>query len=1178
MSSSVRTNPVLIAVCSGFIVGCSSGTGGSDVGEASDSAPTARAQVLNGAGANEFREGAEVFLTGKASEDVGGPIIDWRWRQTSGPSVRLLEVNAAGVSFTAPAVRESTALEFELAVEDSGGNVGTTNTRVTIVPGPDTDKFLSLDIRSGAAFDHFMAVAALREGAETGATPVPFRLSARAYIAYPPRSSPDSDCSLAARDFADGPPAVTSTGCRVEMLEDLTPAPLPDGGTGIAGAWPAGVTVPEEQPHETLSRAWNPRFALRIPHVDVREFSQRFIDAGRRHDLLDAFSADRLRLIVDVRLSANENQSDATLMIASLDDNLVRVIDPLSAGVPERLRVENSGTGLPTIAIVPQENLLASIEGRESALTSEVYYRTVDPGGTRTTLNDWLAQAGFTSDFSGTLLPEAVAGTGEFAHAVYLNNFDLGFGREMYARTDQYGNVFSFVNNYVSLENAIRRVDAFVTVVTEFSPLSDHADPSEKFVKFFTYIDDGSGDMRRVGSFDFDGRGQRWTPGNCTVCHLGVKPPGVSELVFDSACAERTDPACYAWPAENRDGEAIANGDLQSVFLPWDIDSLLFADTDPAILEAPVRFGGLTLSDELARLYGDYGRSSQEAQLKRLNQSAYRTIAGRPRFAPMQRLIEHWYGGVDVDGRLIGSYDDSVPVAGWRSGELVPDPENPGELLENPPAAERIYHAVFARHCRACHIALIHDTLRFDDYQKLIARRPFRGLYRTATMPGSRLTMDRFWVPQHGGQPPGEILAEHVAEVSGEPVQPAPGAAHAIFEGFDPPPRRGETLFLDAWASQFADRYLWDVSVPSGSKSALTGDETAHPMLVPDVPGRYVVGLTVNPGSENEDRTEAAIVVANKPPLATDLLFDMNVAASVTLHGSLVSGIVSDLDADELDFALSGPSPGSGNVAVDENGDFTYSFTGSAATAPIFDRFDYELRDPYGGTARASATILLVGATSGARPGAPILLAAEDSSVIAADDSDFSVTLRIVAADDDVGVVAYDVYRDGAILDSFDAAEPPGTEFTYRDSTAMPGRQHVYRLAARDSEGSGPLSDPISVRVIASLRSNILSGWGPAGGSVWRFSGCLDCHGAGGASPILSGSATAVYAALLSDRNAPSRRVIDDTMPWKSTLLCKALVTADPYGCRHFADDVFVRSDPRYRVIADWISAGAPDN
>src|SRR5262245_56948867 len=92
--------------------GCSSGSGGSDVGGHAAQAPTARVQVLNAGPSNTFREGADVLLTGKASEDSDGPPIAWRWRQTAGPRVRLLEANSTTVRFTAPHVTQRSDLAF----------------------------------------------------------------------------------------------------------------------------------------------------------------------------------------------------------------------------------------------------------------------------------------------------------------------------------------------------------------------------------------------------------------------------------------------------------------------------------------------------------------------------------------------------------------------------------------------------------------------------------------------------------------------------------------------------------------------------------------------------------------------------------------------------------------------------------------------------------------------------------------------------------------------------------------------------------------------------------------------------------------------------------------------------------------------------------------------------------
>ena len=141
--------------------------------------------------------------------------------------------------------------------------------------------------------------------------------------------------------------------------------------------------------------------------------------------------------------------------------------------------------GGPQIVWTTVDALLAATSDLESAHLAENYYRGIDPDrsvigrGKRETLNNWLCYAGFAGDdcleahndpaldspggrISITLRPEVVTGTDTddsvFAHATYLNNYDLGFGRDMYARVDKAtGYVYAFVNNYATLEGAIRK-------------------------------------------------------------------------------------------------------------------------------------------------------------------------------------------------------------------------------------------------------------------------------------------------------------------------------------------------------------------------------------------------------------------------------------------------------------------------------------------------------------------------------------------------------------------------------------------------------------------------------------------------------------------------------------------------------------------------------------------------
>lgn len=877
---------------------CSSGSFDSDVGEQPVLAPVARSQILNGGSSNVFREGAEVFLTGKDSEDEDGPIVGWHWVQTAGPSVMLVERNAATVSFTAPDVSAGTTLTFELTATDAHQLTDTSSIDVVILPGQDANKFLSLDLATGTdisdTFDDFKVVAALGDGATVGSTPAPFTLSAIAWLVYPPRSNPDIDCPIDPADFAADIPETTAAGCLVRALQDLTPAALPGGGTGIEGEWPANAPVPASQTvEEQIEAWWNPRYTLEVPRLDIADFNQQFIDAGIRGEMLDPFNVHKTHILLSFELTAPQNQADATLILTKVDDTLIDVpvaFSPtqlLGNAAFEKGGIKNAGAGLPTGTTVNLESVLAAIPARESALTTEVYYRTVDPDNTRTTFNDWLQQAGFTSDGQGTLLPDAIEGNGEFAHAIYLNNYDLGFGRDMYTRTDEFGNVYSFVDNYTTLEGAIRGLDPIAAVVMEYSPLHDPADTgAEKFVKFFIYVDNEVNDGVRVASMNFDGRGERFTPGNCIICHGGSKPPGVAELIFDAGCGDSTDAACYTWPATNRNGDAIADGDLNATFLPWDLESFYFADTDPAIVDAPADFDGTTVGDELLRDYGDFSLSAQEAQVKKLNQAAYSTY-NDARTAAARALVEHWYGGVDANGLLIGDFDDSTAPPGWRNGEVVATPTemDPGATSVNPDTADTIYQDVVAQHCRMCHTSILSEPAQFTNYQKFLAREELivAAVFEHGIMPAARQTADRFWIDNDGAA--AAILGEEfgvdpdlvafgpqpIAAINFVGEIAAPG--NVIIE-----PERSSTVRLSGESSLFARSYLWNVTYTPLPELAGNPDIAAYqPEIVgataeeasfsPDFPGDYDISLTINESTGVPVLADPArVMVANFTP------------------------------------------------------------------------------------------------------------------------------------------------------------------------------------------------------------------------------------------------------------------------------------------------------------------------
>ncbi|MFQ5596947.1 MAG: PKD domain-containing protein [Nitrospiria bacterium] len=87
----------------------------------------------------------------------------------------------------------------------------------------------------------------------------------------------------------------------------------------------------------------------------------------------------------------------------------------------------------------------------------------------------------------------------------------------------------------------------------------------------------------------------------------------------------------------------------------------------------------------------------------------------------------------------------------------------------------------------------------------------------------------------------------------------------------------GDTVFMDGSGSSDANgdplTYNWSiVSAPIGSAAALSDPTLAQTTLIPDVPGTYVVGLTVNDGFINSDPDTITITAVSVQDQATLLL------------------------------------------------------------------------------------------------------------------------------------------------------------------------------------------------------------------------------------------------------------------------------------------------------------------
>jgi hypothetical protein len=360
----------------------------------------------------------------------------------------------------------------------------------------------------------------------------------------------------------------------------------------------------------------------------------------------------------------------------------------LAAGLPP---------GVPPTGKPPDFLTFKGLATQQDAIN---YYLAVDPEGRRTfldpsnpdvtqthTLADWWNVVGFNADGSGGV------------RTSYLNNNDLGFGRDMHCLqgTDEFGNITlaCYVTNYGKPDQSIKNADlawkswnsngtpnnavrakAGATVCMEYTVVDQ--DPSGvPVVKFFVYNGgDGTGSLRV--SADLDGNGQKFVPTLCLNCHGGDFQPNVA--------------------------------DLGASFREFDLASFRYSKLSGA------------------------SRAKQEANFATQNLMVQSSNA-----APaIQEIIENWYFSNGNDG----SHQDSNAVpSGWT---VHPD----------------LYHNVVAKSCRTCHLAQDsasnNDSISWDTYDQFVADRPTIQDYvcgQQKEMPHALITFKNFWLSKNPHSP-----------------------------------------------------------------------------------------------------------------------------------------------------------------------------------------------------------------------------------------------------------------------------------------------------------------------------------------------------------------------------------------------------------------------------------------
>jgi hypothetical protein len=432
------------------------------------------------------------------------------------------------------------------------------------------------------------------------------------------------------------------------------------------------------------------------------------------------------------------------------------------------------------------------------------------------------------------------------------------------------GDVASVVINYPSLLLAAKKIDAFIAVAMEYAPPANNS-AGERFAKFYVFApDEATGEMVRITSANFDGRGEKSVPGVCTTCHGGRPAQSVV--------------AGQPYPND---------GNLGAIFMPWDVDSFLFsgpdghAQKDPSLPPSTQPF----LSRVDLEVLATYTRANQEDDLRRLNEAV---LATYPRDAHVRTVVHDWYSAAPnyASNTLTGMFRSHYVPPGWStavSGNSV----QPAEL----------YRDVIAQHCRACHTQLVRaptgqarvpghtqDVPTFESYQSFVDEMTMNGvrtdriiapIFDTGVMPMARLTADRLWVPAPGGERPADLLAAHLGVLASR----VPGRPSASIQSNLSTYARGNDVLLDGGTdSRFAETFSWNLQYAAGARcttrgtpfvstAQLVGQGTALPRFKIDVPGSYTVALDV---ASAEGRTFAAdpltIVVDNRCPQASDAL------------------------------------------------------------------------------------------------------------------------------------------------------------------------------------------------------------------------------------------------------------------------------------------------------------------
>lgn len=1005
----MKTDITLYLLLSLAVLGISGCGGGGDGG--SDSIAGDGGLIAHAGFDQTIRSGSQVILSGKNSQKVNS-ITTRTWRAiTDLKGGKLVaQKNRGAAKFIAPKVTSIETFKFGYRLTDSKGNVSTDDMEITVVPGDDPDKFLNQNFRSSER----IRVVVGSESVVALTQPTEFKVSLDLVASYNGQNNIVDEVhqEIDAKWF-------DSTGGNV------SDSPL------------------------------NPTIWFDLPQLYLSNLAE----------------------IIDQTVIPDE--VDATLRVSSAD---VGSISPFLYIYAED---ELISSGLAPLDI--EYDVVRRMLGSDSRDRAQQYYSSIDPDKKKLTLCHWKHENGITPDLERQAFSNGTVevADGRIIHQKYINGYDLGFGRDMYVYQKDSGELSAWVVNYPFIDAMENRTNAIATVVMEYAPLNG---VGASFTRFYTYIEsldrtlsedylvdnhqiptddhcfntDGTpkddkglnpADFRRKLSYglDFDGRGYKYMPEACTVCHGGI----------------------------GLDQNIAANGDVEANFLPWDVHNLFFDDRN--FEQRPNSQVDGELRELILENSEDTYRELNEAVLQT------RTLGGAD---PIRELIHGWYGSSDTTV-------NTLPDTATFNSDYVPD-----GWQQNPD----MYKKVVGPMCRTCHIARTDASgLAFtsEDQFSLYVNQNNRSLLEDRrVMPLARLTMDNFWGEldiadnSNGLQVLSDYLGGNLKK-SVKPVAtilPSNGLTATV----------GDSLRFDAFASVHYQTLSWSVSPNTGVSLTPTSDPQIS--FSSSVSGEYTLALTLQNGDQTSTRTVTLTVEEPIPATAEftspELNFgegDGRISLTIRRTGNLSGDLRMHFKIRATSTAIYGvdflPLDGDDDILIREGAsEATQSFDlVDDADVEGTEDFHIELYRGFDGAEGVSAELLSTAHVTIVDndelvviDNPPVASAGNDMEIsLDGEQTSFSIPLDASGSTDDNAGLSYSwaVSSTASNHSFFSAAR----NVSYVESISQSTEQTVtyFRLTVEDSKGQRSSDD---------MKVTATRVYDPADGRALFFDNCSACH------------------------------------------------------------------------------------